>query len=175
MAMFYTGKGDKGRTYIFACSKKISKNSSVVEALGSVDELNSLLGVCGAKAKRNRSFKKILEEVQNDLFSIQAEIAGAKKSLNKLRTRKIEELIDDIEKKLPKIKSFVMSGGTELASLLDYARAVARRAERRLVGLGSKKISMEAVKYMNRLSSLLFAMARLENSKNGVKEKKPRY
>lgn len=170
--MFYTGQGDDGRTSIFDC-KKFSKSSLIIEALGALDELNSLLGVCKTKSVKSSMFN-ILEDVQNDLFVIQAEVAGAKKSFDKLRTRKIERIIDKIGKELPRIKNFTISGGTELSALLDYARAVARRTERRVVALKNKS-HKEPVEYLNRLSSLLYVLARQENNHRGIKEKKPRY
>lgn len=172
--MFYTRKGDKGLTSLFLCKKsaswRISKNSPRIEALGALDELNSLLGVC--KIKSRKEIKKILEIIQNDLFIIQGEIAGVKKTLDKSRIKKIEKIIDGIEKKLPKITSFTVAGGTELSSLLDYSRAVARRAERRCVAV-KQNISPTSFIYLNRLSSLLFALARYAN--RGKKEKHPKY
>lgn len=170
--MFYTGLGDNGRTSVLNC-KKFPKSSPRIETLGSIDELNSLLGVCKVKAKKD--IVKILENVQNDLFVIQAEVAGVKKSFDKLKIKKIEELINKIGKKLPKIKNFTLSGGTELSALLDYSRAVARRTERRVVGLGPNKSHKESVKYLNRLSSLLYVLARQVNNNHGIKEKKPKY
>ncbi len=150
--------------------KKFSKSSPQIEALGALDELNSLLGLC--KTKADKSVLKILEEAQNDLFIIQGEVAGGNNKIKKNRIIEIEKIIDDIEKKLPKIKNFTISGGTKLSALLDYARAVARRAERRCVA-EKKFLSPDSLKYLNRLSSLLFALARLANK--GIKEKKPKY
>lgn len=177
--MFYTGRGDNGRTSVLNC-KKFFKSSPRIEALGSIDELNSLLGVCKVKSKETKFpfgnlVSKLLEDVQHDLFVIQAEVAGVKKSFDKLKIKKIEELINKIGKKLPKIKNFTLSGGTELSAFLDYSRAVARRTERRVVGLGSNKSHKESVKYLNRLSSLLYVLARQVNNNHGIKEKKPKY
>lgn len=174
--MLYTRRGDKGRTSIFGC-RKFSKNSPKIEALGALDELNSLLGLCKIKTKNVRhSVFNILEEVQNDLFVLQAEIAGSGEKLKIGKTKEIEKIIDKIEKELPKQKSFAISGGTELSALLDFSRAIARRAERRAVALkGKDKLSFESLKYLNRLSSLLFALARQCNKKSGIKERSPRY
>lgn len=175
--MLYTKSGDKGQTNIFAmprgrqgCPKKNSKSSPKIESLGALDELNSLLGLC--KVKSGKTISKILEETQNDLFIIQGEVAGCGKTIKQERVKEIEKIIDSIEKKLPKIKNFIIVGGTELSALLDYARAVARRAERRAVAI-KKEISSDSLRYLNRLSSLLFAMARLANK--GIKEKSPNY
>ena len=171
--MLYTKKGDNGLTTLFSCSKKFSKGSARIEALGALDELNSLLGFC--KTKADKKIRKILKSVQNDLFVIQAEVAGAKKKLNKKRISEIEKLINKIAKELVPfsgIKSFTIAGGTELSALLDYSRALARKAERRCVAI-KKHLSPDSLKYLNRLSSLLFALARFANK--GIKEKKPKY
>lgn len=182
--MLYTRNGDGGQTNLFGCVKKFSKNSPQVETLGALDELNSLLGVCKIKAtnleaKRQlgRFTSKLLEDVQNDLFVIQAEVAGGVKKIKKNRTVEIEKIINKIEKELPKQKNFSVPGGTELSAMLDYSRAVARRAERRFVSLGKgkKKNNPESLKYLNRLSSLLFALARQVNYKSGIKERRPKY
>ena len=176
--MFYTRKGDKGLTNLFGCAKKFSKSSPVIEALGALDELNSLLGFCKMKTIKH-PVSNSLKEVQNNLFIIQGEIAGCGKSINKKSVLEIEKEIDKIGKKLPKIKSFTISGGTELSALLDYSRAVARRAERRCVAITclsrrqKKNINPESLKYLNRLSSLLFVLARYAN--HDIKEKHPKY
>ncbi len=173
--MFYTGTGDKGQTRIFGCkktaSRRISKNSSRIEALGALDEINSLLGFCKVKALGGFT-AKCLEDIQNDLFVIQGEVAGCGKKIKQERIKEIEKIIDGIEKKLPKLKNFTIAGGTELSALLDYSRATARRTERRCVAI-KKNISPESLRYLNRLSSLLFALARYANKE--IKEKKPRY
>lgn len=168
--MLYTKSGDKGQTNIFGCPKKFSKSSPKIEALGALDELNSFLGLC--KIKSDKSVSKILEEAQNDLFIIQGEVAGGNNKIKKNRIIEIEKIINSVEKKMPRIKSFTISGGTELSALLDYARAVARRAERRCIAV-KNNISPVTLVYLNRLSSLLFALARLANK--GIKEKSPNY
>lgn len=183
--MLYTGKGDKGKTKLFGCCREFSKSAPRVEALGALDELNSLLGVLKTKAKKAE--RKILEAVQQNLFIIQAEIArpqrlsvsdggrgGSDKKLAAQKIKELEQTISAIEKKLPKIKSFVLPGGTELSAQLDYARAVARRAERRVVAC-KPQISAPILAYLNRLSSLLYALARSCNYQAGIKDKKPTY
>jgi cob(I)alamin adenosyltransferase len=168
--MLYTKKGDGGRTNVFGCDQKISKSSLEVGVLGELDELNSLLGVC--KIKANKRIAKILEDIQNDLFVISG------KKIDNSRVEEVEKIIDRIEKEIPEQKSFVVSGGTELSALLDYTRAVSRRAERRTVELnesGQKKVDKTILKYLNRLSSLLFALARLANKEAGIEDKGPRY
>jgi len=176
--MLYSGKGDRGQTEIFGCDQRISKSSLVVEALGMLDELNSFLGVCKTKAGGQSGFSEVLGNIQQDLFIIQAELAGAEEHIKEEKIKKMEEAINDIEKKLPPIKTFLISGGTELSSLLDYARTLARRAERDSVRVseeGVQKLSKESLMYLNRLSSLLYAMARLINAKSGIKEESPHY
>ncbi|HEY4510655.1 MAG TPA: cob(I)yrinic acid a,c-diamide adenosyltransferase [Candidatus Paceibacterota bacterium] len=181
----YTGKGDKGDTSFFGSTRRFSKHSLRVEALGGLDEVNSLLGLCKVKAEtgKMRSVAEVLEGVQNDLFIIQAEVASyyapkgtPVKRLSKKNIEAMESVIKGIEDRLDPIRSFTIAGGTELAALLDYARAVARRIERVAVALNSKeKVSAESLRYLNRLSSLLFALARFSNKKRGIKEKSPRY
>jgi len=174
----YTKKGDKGDTGVFGCNQRISKSSAIAEALGALDEVNSFLGVCKVKAKEQNILGKVLEEMQQNLFIVQAEIAGADKSIGEDQIKEIEDIIDGIEKELPEIKSFFVSGGTELTAELDFARTLARRAERRVVAVseeGNIKIDKNTLAYLNRLSSLLYAFARLVNYKFGIKEQSPHY
>jgi len=133
-----------------------------------------------------------LAGVQQNLFIIQAELAGAPPRRGKPLTvtvdkvKKMEKIIDQIEKELPPIKSFFIPGATAVGALLDYARAVARRAERRVVAAtlvaatpseidGLIKIGPHSLAYLNRLSSLLYALARLVNHQSGIKEQAPDY
>jgi len=181
--MLYTGKGDKGDTGVFGCDQRISKSSAVAEALGVLDECNSFLGIC--KMKLQSDFKneenissKAIEGIQQDLFIIQAEIAGADKKISADRVINVETVISDIEKDLPEIKSFSVPGGTELSAHFDFARTLVRRAERRAVAVaqeGKQKVNENTLAYLNRLSSLLFALARLINHKSGITEEPPRY
>lgn len=186
--MLYTGKGDKGKTSIFGCDQRISKSSAVAEALGTLDELNSFLGICKVKIEKKnkkrlleiqgRSLADIVHEVQKNLFIIQAEVAGAGKNISAEKIKEIEKIINNIEKELPPIKKFFISGGTKLAVDFDFARALARRAERRVVevdGESKQKIGENTLAYLNRLSSLLYALARLTNHKFGITEESPNY
>lgn len=182
LIMLYTRKGDKGDTGSFGCCQKFSKNSVFAEALGSIDEINSLLGVCKVKAAdfnfkiNGNAISEIIEKIQENLFIIQANIAGADKKISQENIRFLEEITDAIEKELPPIKSFFISGGLEIAALLDYSRSVSRRAERRVVALSeTKKIDGEILAYLNRLSSLLYALARFINFKSDIKENSPSY
>jgi cob(I)alamin adenosyltransferase len=136
--MLYTGKGDDGTTGLFGTEKRISKASSLSEALGSVDELNSLLGLCKVKAgelvvTKDTPASVVLDKVQQQLFVVQAELAGAPKKVHQERLTELEEYIGIIEKELPRLHSFRVAGGTELSALFDYARSVSRRAERRVI------------------------------------------
>jgi cob(I)alamin adenosyltransferase len=174
--MLYTRKGDNGTTKTFGCDQRISKSSTIAEALGTLDEINSFLGIC--KVKSSPDISEIVNNVQQNLFTVQAELAGADKKLSAEKVKEIEQIVDGIEKELPPIKTFFVSGGTELAATFDFARTLARRAERRVVGVheeGKVKIGVDTLAYLNRLSSLLYALARLMNHKSGIKEAAPTY
>ena len=182
--MLYTRAGDKGTTKTFGCDQRISKSSAVAEALGSLDEVNSFLGLCkvNPKAKsyklKTKNFSIIVHEVQQNLFIVQAELAGSPKRIGLAKVKEAETLTDAAEKELPPIKTFFISGGTELAALFDVARTLARRAERRVVAVheeGKVKIGKDTLAYLNRLSSLLYALARLSNHKSGIVEVPPSY
>jgi len=186
--MLYTRKGDKGTTKFFPTKgrKRISKASLVAEALGSLDEVNSFIGLCKVKAqesdlrvgKQGLALHDILETIQQNLFIAQAELVGAKKKILKRKVTEMEKIIDTIDKEIPPITSFSIPGGVELSSLLDVARTVARRMERNVTTVcdaKERKVSIHTRSYLNRLSSLLFALARLVNCKSGIKEKKPHY
>jgi cob(I)alamin adenosyltransferase len=167
MALF-TGKGDDGTTYFFGSKERFGKDTPLVEALGTCDELNSLLGLLRAKIPVEA---EIIEKVQQNLFIIQAELAGADKQIVEEKVKKLEEIINTIEGELPPIKTFFVPGANETSALFDYTRTVARRAERRVIAL-EKKPSKWTLAYLNRLSSLLYAKAR----KYGEgKETKPHY
>ncbi|MFZ1019988.1 MAG: cob(I)yrinic acid a,c-diamide adenosyltransferase [Minisyncoccia bacterium] len=184
--MLYTRKGDNGTTKTFGCDQRISKSSVVAEALGSLDEINSFLGVARAKTQdlnfkiKNKEieFAKIILEVQQNLFITQAEVAGSTMSIDKEKILKVEKIVDEIEKVLPPIKSFFLSGATEISASFDFARTLARRAERRVVAAkeeGKISVSPETMQYLNRLSSLLYALARISGHLAGAVEIKPDY
>ncbi|MBI2099723.1 MAG: cob(I)yrinic acid a,c-diamide adenosyltransferase [Candidatus Vogelbacteria bacterium] len=173
--MLYTRKGDGGTTKTFGCDQKIAKSSAVAEALGSLDEINSLLGVCKIKAPADLAV--IVGRAQQDLFIVQAELAAADKHLGEAKVKEVEKIIDEIERELPPITTFFVSGGTELAASFDHARTVARRAERRAVAAreAGAELGDITMGYLNRLSSLLYALARLANHRAGVAEEPPTY
>ncbi len=184
--MLYTGKGDSGNTKLFnsGVGEGVGKDSDIIEALGCVDELTSFLGLCKVHSRdakldlRSDSFASILEEVQHGLFSVQAEIGGADKHISEEMLRKVEFWIAEIEKDLPPITTFSLPGGTEISALFDVSRTLARRAERKVVSVNRqnpKMFSEFTIAYLNRLSSLLFALARLSNYKYDIKEESPDY
>ena len=182
--MLYTRKGDKGTTRTYGCDQRISKSSNVAEALGSLDEVNSFLGVVKvASNARNfflgkKSFSEIIHDVQQTLFMVQAEVAGFPMKMPVKKVTELEKITDSIEAELPPIKTFFISGGTELAASCDFARTLARRAERRVVAVteeGKVKLTPVTMSYLNRLSSLLYALARISNHRAGVTEEAPKY
>jgi len=154
--------------------------------LGNLDEINSYLGLCKVKAfecnlplpGKSKLAGPFIHELQEGLFQAQAELAGAKMHVSKRRVTQVEKMVDAIEKELPPIKSFFISGGTELGSLFDFARTIARRAERRVVAVkdaGDRVIDKDTLSYLNRLSSILYALARWSNFRAGIKEQAPSY
>lgn len=184
--MLYTRKGDTGTTKTFGCDQRVSKSSAIAEALGSLDEINSFLGLIKVKAAdvsfslpaTKISVSETLDRIQQDLFIVQAELAGASKTITPEKVLWLEGIIDGIERTLPPIKTFFVSGGVELATLSDVARTIARRAERRVVGVveeGKVKIGKDTLAYLNRLSSVLYAFARSFNHVANYKEEAPRY
>jgi len=182
--MLYTGKGDDGKTKTFGCDQRISKSSAIAEALGSLDEINSFLGVCKVKSKEvnlnldNIKIADVIHNIQQTLFIIQAELAGSDKRVSESKVIDIETIIASIEGTLPPIKTFFISGGTELGATFDVARTIARRAERRVVGVsdeGVRPIGKQTLRYLNRLSSILYALARFTNHSSGIKEEPPIY
>jgi len=184
--MLYTRKGDTGTTKTFGCDQRVSKSSNIAEALGSLDEINSFLGLIKIKAGdtsfvlplNTLSLPEAIGQIQQDLFIIQAELAGAPKTITQEKVLWLERIIDGIEKTLPPIKTFFVSGGTLLAAQFDFARTLARRAEReviRAVETGEINTDKHTLTYLNRLSSLCYALARFANFKAGVKEQPPKY
>ena len=167
----YTKTGDDGTTGLFG-GERVSKTDVRVEAYGTVDEVNSALGLARATTS-NDSIAEWLEEVQTDLFALGAELActpGKEAVLgtpriDQGRALRLEQLMDLLESKLDPLKNFILPGGTPAASALHHARTVARRAERRVLELhGSREVSRDILVYLNRLSDFLFVLARYENS-----------
>ncbi len=177
--VFYTGRGDGGES-LFG-DKKLPKSDQLFELLGNLDELNSSIGVCRTTSS---GFDPVLRCVQETLFVAQAEVAAVGfgyeiKPINKMsvaHTEFLEREIQKLDEEIPALKQFVLPGGTRLAADLDLARAVARRVERSAVVYGEKRsLSPELLKFLNRLSSLLFALARAVNHAAGQNEEHPSY
>lgn len=174
--MLYTGKGDHGTTKVFGCNLRLPKYALQVEALGDLDELNCKIGLCSAMAReRDPQLASMLSTIQEHLFCVQACVGGAEKELSPNALSELEGFIAGAERELPPLHSFVIPGATVLSGALDVARAVARRAERRVAELGERPHSLEFLPYLNRLSSALFAAARLAALRAGATEHAPRY
>lgn len=165
----YTKTGDEGKTSLFG-GKRVEKNHTRLEAYGTIDELNSVLGVSLAFCKDELT-KKIIYEVQNSLFRVGSELATPPEvkskaivAISKEEIRNIEKVIDEIELKLNPLKNFILPGGSKSASFLHLARTVCRRAERKIIVLDlEESINPDIIVYINRLSDLLFVLARFAN------------
>jgi cob(I)alamin adenosyltransferase len=167
----YTRKGDGGETCLFG-NKQTSKNSSIINAIGTIDELNSYLGVV-VSFSENPELSGVLKEIQKDLLTIGSILSGSNLAFSKSKITNLEKIIDEIEKRLPLLKSFIIPGGSKIASHLHFARSLARRAEREVFALSQKeKVKPQILSYLNRLSDLLFMLAREANWKLGVEEEK---
>jgi len=153
----YTRIGDKRTTSLYG-GKRVSKSDLQVEAYGSVDELTSFIGLVVTKIK-NKNDQVFLTEIQKDLYKIMSYLSGMKIELQYLTNRalKFENKIDQLDKKLPQLNKFILPGGTELSSWFHILRVVCRGAERNVVRFDSKTI---IIRYLNRLSDLLFVLAR---------------
>ena len=177
----YTKMGDMGKTMFFGCGM-VQKNDPRIEAFGDLDELNSVLGVtlCFIEDEKLRA---LLTKVQNDLFQLGADLAGSELQQNSFpritshHIEEMEQVIDEIETKLGIPPKFILPGGTASSSFLHLCRATARRAERALVGLKSimPQLNQETLRYMNRLSDMLYMLARQANNELEVKEQHPLY
>lgn len=170
----YTKTGDKGDTGLIDGSRTPKSDLRII-AYGEVDEANSHIGFIISNIQRNSIFddiKKILLDIQQDLFVLGAELANPKSLKDdKMLVKKemiftIERSIDDFESELPPISYFILPGGTTESSLLHICRTVIRRAERSTVALSKKqKINHDILMYLNRLSDLLFVLARVTNKR----------
>lgn len=168
----YTRTGDDGTTGLFGGSR-VAKTAPRVEAYGTIDETCAAIGVARA-AGLPSAIDAVLEQLQNDLFTIGAELSCAPGKADKLLktmrlleasdVERLEKAIDTAEEGLPPLRSFILPGGTQAASALHLARCIARRAERCVLALdGADAARREIVVYLNRLSDLLFVLARRAN------------
>ena len=173
----YTKTGDKGDTGFFG-GGRVGKDDIRVTAYGEIDELNAVIG--GVMACEPRDFEaSLLESIQRDLFSIGGQLATPdpgkvaraiqKADLPEGRVRELEAAIDAADAELEPLKAFVLPGGTPKAAMLHQARTVCRRAERRVVALArGHEVPSVVIVYLNRLSDVLFTLARLANHRAGV-------
>jgi cob(I)alamin adenosyltransferase len=172
----YTRTGDEGDTGLFG-GGRVPKHHHRVSAYGEVDELNAVLGVVRATAPTD-FFDALLADVQRDLFAIGGQLATpdpekvraalAKAALGEERVRVMETTMDAAEEELPPLRAFVLPGGAAKAAALHHARTVCRRAERAVVGLAQvEQVPGIFLVYLNRLSDLLFVLARLANHRGG--------
>ncbi len=159
----YTRTGDTGKTSLFG-GKRTSKSDPRVDLYGSVDELNSWVGLIRSKIKDQR-----LKTIQSDLFTIGSTLAGWKGDLTRLgpRIEEMEKWIDEMDKKLPELTNFILPAGSELGAQIHITRNVCRRVERLVVG---QKVDPFIIKYLNRLSDLFFMLARFINKQKNVGE-----
>jgi len=173
----YTRTGDDGDTGLFD-GTRVSKSDPRVAAYGDVDELNAWLGFVRASTD-DPDVRTLLEQIQRDLFGLGARLADPAKRIAERVTKaavtpqdiaRLEDSIDRLESELPPLRRFILAGGSTAGAALHIARTVCRRAERSIVGLGSDAVEPELVIYTNRLSDLLFVMARAVNSRAGATE-----
>jgi cob(I)alamin adenosyltransferase len=173
----YTRGGDAGQTSLGG-GQRVSKHSSRVEAYGTVDELNSLIGAARA-AGLSGEVEEVLERVQNELFNLGADLCvleedkqEERKGMGESHVSALETMMDRCNAELGPLENFILPGGAMGAALLHVARTVCRRAERRTVALAETEAVGEwTVKYLNRLSDALFVLARLENRSQGKNDR----
>jgi cob(I)alamin adenosyltransferase len=167
LTRIYTRLGDGGETHLGDMSR-VPKTDARIEAYGTVDELNAQLGVALALPDLPAEFAEFVRRVQNDLFDVGADISvphGGERSRLRLapeQTAWLEQACDDVNAGLEPLRSFVLPGGTPPAAQLHVCRTVCRRAERRTIACGDD-VNRECVRYLNRLSDLLFILARAAN------------
>jgi cob(I)alamin adenosyltransferase len=176
---YYTRKGDDGYSCLLG-KGRVSKDDPVFNAIGAVDELNSSVGVA-LYYTRDERVRSALKRIQNDLFVIGAGLAEIKVDIPKVKLRfnsvaMLEEDIEFMSGQIPALKKFVIPSGCEAAVHLHMSRAIARRAERAVVGVSRKrKLDKNLESYMNRLSSFFFVAAIYLNYISGIKESHPSY
>ncbi|WP_101294759.1 cob(I)yrinic acid a,c-diamide adenosyltransferase [Halegenticoccus soli] len=174
----YTRRGDEGMTDLRDMSR-VSKTSPRIEAYGTVDEANALVGTI--RPTGHDDVDETLAEIQNHLHVVQADLANPSPDEDDPQVReehveRLESWIDEADEELDPLRSFILPGGSESGAKLHHARAVCRRAERRAVALAADEpVNEHAVAYLNRLSDALFTLARLVNKRDGVREEAPTY
>jgi len=173
----YTKTGDSGETSLFDKSR-VSKADARVDAYGEVDELNACLGAARA-ARLDADLTGVIEQIQSELFAVGARLADPsrkiaprveKAAVTEVEVTQLEMMIDRLDEQLPPLRRFILPGGSTAGALLHLARTVCRRAERRVVSLGPGAVEPIIIVYLNRLSDLLFVMARVANQRAGTTE-----
>ncbi len=174
----YTRTGDGGGTALFG-GARVSKADARVAAYGDVDELNACLGTVCAEGGLGGDIAGLIEQLQKDLFAIGARLADpaekiaervTKVAVTDADVRRLEEWIDRLEAELPPLRRFILPGGNRAGALLHVSRTVCRRAERAIVFLGTDHVEAHLLAYVNRLSDLLFVIARVVNHRSGQPE-----
>ena len=174
----YTKGGDKGETGLFG-GERVSKDSLRIETYGTVDELNSFIGLAVVEIK-DYEVKKLLERIQNTLFILGSDLSAPDNvkdkshnipRISKLNYEEIEKEIDKFDSRLGELKNFILPGGSKSAALMHICRTICRRAERRVVALNNAvNISPDIIIFLNRLSDLFFVLARYENKISGIED-----
>ena len=173
----YTKTGDSGETSLFD-NTRVSKADPRVDAYGEVDELNACLGAARA-AGVDTDVAELIESLQKDLFALGARLADPsariaprvdKVTIDAATVQRLEQAIDRLEETLPPLRRFILPGGSPAGALLHLARTICRRAERRVIALGADVVDPMLVVYLNRLSDLLFVVARSVNHRCAVPE-----
>jgi cob(I)alamin adenosyltransferase len=173
----YTKTGDTGETSLFD-NTRVSKADARVDAYGEVDEVNACLGAARA-AGVDGEMAALIESLQKDLFALGARLADPasriaprveKAAITDASVQRLEQEIDRLEETLPPLRRFILPGGSGSGALLHLSRTVCRRAERRVIALGTSAVDPLIIIYLNRLSDLLFVMARAVNLRSGITE-----
>ncbi len=167
----YTRTGDTGTTSLFG-GKRVLKCEQLVKVYGSIDELNSWVGLIASQITVP-DVQQFLATIQSDLFTIGSTLAGWKGDLGGLndRVKEMEARIDGMEKKLPPLKNFILPGGSTLGAYTHIARGICRKVERQAVALVQKElVDPLIIKYLNRLSDLFFMLARFINKQTNQPE-----
>ncbi len=171
----YTKTGDRGETSLFG-GERISKKSDRIEAYGTIDELNSFIGLTITEIQ-NKNIKKLLNKIQSQLFHLGSDLATpTTDKATRLKVKRvpskyyedIEKAIDYYDAQLEKLKNFILPGGSRTAALLHICRTICRRAERKVVALNNRvKVGGNIIIFLNRLSDLFFVLSRYENKCSG--------
>lgn len=173
----YTRTGDEGETSLFD-GTRVSKSDPRVAAYGDIDELSAVLGIARTQL-RDRDVVNILDAIQRDLLALGARLADprakiaervTKVELGDVDVQRLEAWIDQFTDDLPSLRNFIVAGGSQAGASLHLARAICRRAERRVVALGPEAVEAPLLRYVNRLSDLLFVLARVANHRAGLAE-----